>query len=97
MTRRMSPRLSPQAKRVILQSPLETVTGILELSAAANPRRVREVIESCGGKLRSSLPESPAVALNSQMLTFEIGAAHLAELADLDDVVYVSTGESYRL
>lgn len=55
---------------------------------------MREVIESCGGKLRSSLPESPAVALNSQMLTFEIGAAHLA---DLDDVVYVSTGEKYQL
>lgn len=89
MKRRLSSRLSPQAKKLVLQSPQETVTGILEVAGGA-ASDVKKAIESFGGKVRSILDEA-----NS--MTFEIDAKHLAELADVDGVVYVSTRDRYQV
>lgn len=88
MKRQLSSRLSPQAKKAILLSPHESVTGILEVASGA-AAAVRQSIESFGGKVRSAVDEANSV-------TFEIGAEHLAELADIDGVIYVSTHERYQ-
>lgn len=90
MKRRLSSRLSPQAKKMILRSPQQTVTGMLELAATGDAEQVQQTVESCGGKMRAT-PDG------SSTVTFEIGAAHLAELADLEGVVYVSTEERYQI
>jgi hypothetical protein len=89
MKRQLSSRLSPQAKKLVLQSPQETVTGILEIATGA-ASDVQKAIESMGGKVRSTLDQASS-------MTFEIDAKHLADLADVDGVVYVSTQDRYRL
>ena len=71
-----------------MQSPEQRVTGILEL-ASGTIAGVTKAIESHGGKIRSA-------AAGANSLTFEITAQHLPDLADLDDVVYVSTQEPYQ-
>jgi hypothetical protein len=88
MKRRLSSRLSPQAKKVVLQSPDEPVIGILEV-ASDSTTEVTDAIASLGGKVRSTLKEANSV-------TFEIDGKHLADLADVDGVVYVSTQERYQ-
>ena len=88
MNRRLSSRLSPQAKKAILLSPHETVTGILEVASGATAG-VKHAIESLGGKVRSTIDQANSV-------TFEIVAEHLAELADFDGVVYVATHDRYQ-
>ncbi len=90
MKRRLSPRLSPQAKKLIMQSPDEQVTGILEIGSTGDLQHVRSAIEACGGHVRDNLPDS-------KLLTFDIGAQQLADVAELDGVVYVSTQERYQL
>jgi len=89
MKRQLSSRLSPQAKKAVIQSPEETVTGILEIASGA-AMSVEKAIKSLGGKVRSTVEESNSV-------TFEIDAKQLAKLADVEGVVYVSTQDRYQM
>lgn len=88
MNQRLSPRMSPQAKKAQLQQPEQTVSGLLELTPSADPQIVSQAITAHGGQVRGLQAESRTV-------TFEIGAQHLSALADLDEVAYLSTSEPY--
>jgi hypothetical protein len=79
----MSNRLSPQAKKTVMQQPTSRVTGMLESSENALAA-VREAILSLGGKVRS-------ISTDNRTVTFEITAKHLTDLADVDGVSYVAT------
>jgi hypothetical protein len=89
MTRRLSSRLSAQAKKAVLRTPQEPVTGNLELTANADAVEVERAIKKHGGRVRSKDKES-------RLMTFEINAEHLESLADLESVLHVSVAEPYR-
>lgn len=86
--KKLSSRLSPQAKKLALRAGKEPVAGLAEVAPTADVDQLCKHVEKQGGKARATLA-------NAHLLAFEIGADHLAELADLDGVVYVTTAEKY--
>lgn len=85
MKRRLSSRLSPDAKkRLLLGGAGERVAVLVGVAPAADPDAVGAALEAAGGEVRAWLPEP-------RLLTAEIGVEHLAEVAEIDGVVVVET------
>lgn len=83
---KLSPRLSPQAKQLVLQAGKQVVAGAAEVSAVADPAALRKGVEGLGGKVRTA-------AGAGRVMTFEVPADQLSKLADLDGVMYVASAE----
>lgn len=85
MKRRLSARLSPDAKkRLLLGTPGERVAVSLAVAPAADPEAVGAALAAAGGEVRAWLAEP-------RLLTAEIGVERLAEVAEIDGVVVVET------
>lgn len=90
MKRQLSSRLSPQAKRQVLQAPSETVTGTLECAPTADVEEIRRAIVALGGSVR-------AIVFDGHAITFQIKAERLEDLANLKDAVYLAASAPYGL
>jgi hypothetical protein len=86
----LSRRLAPSAKKVLLHSPRHaTVASLVQVAPSIDPEAFRLKVEQAGGSIRSWLAGASVVSV-------EIEAGRLSELADLPGVVYVETGQPYR-
>jgi len=90
MKHKLSGNMSPKAKKTFLRSASEgRVASLLQMASNADEMRLRQGVENLGGKVRAWQPEMGTA-------TADIDANRLAELAELDGVVYVEVGESYQ-
>ena len=86
----LSKRLGSSAKKIALRSPGdETVSTLIQVAPSIDRLAFERDVTAYGGSLRSWLPEANVV-------TVDIGARHLSELADLDGVVQVEAGQKYQ-
>ena len=90
MTERLPRNLSPKAKWLLLEADdRAVVTALVKVGVAADREDLERRVTDLGGRVRSWSPGTGLVAL-------ELPAGQLGELAGLDGVVYVETGEAYR-
>ncbi|MHC5541729.1 hypothetical protein ACYOEI_26220 [Singulisphaera rosea] len=67
----------------------ETVSTLIQVASSIDRLAFERGVTAYGGSVRSWLPEA-------NLVTVDIGAGHLSELADLDGVVQVEAGQKYR-
>lgn len=86
----LSKRLSPSAKKIVLRATGdEKVSSLVQVAPSINYAAFCQGVQQRGGAVRSWLPEA-------NLATVEIGVSHLSELADMNGVVYVEAGQTYR-
>jgi hypothetical protein len=86
----ISSRLAPEAKRLYLRTKgNEMVSSLVQVAPSIDAAAFRRDVERSGGSIRSWLSETNLVSV-------EIDATRLSDLADLPGVVYVETGQPYR-
>ena len=86
---RLSPKFSPKLRRTLLKPSTGVVRSLVELSPSANEEQFRSQMEPLGAEVRSWSQQG-------RVATVDIPGEHLSELGDLDEVVYVEAGETYR-
>lgn len=90
MNNALSSRLGPSAKKLQLRSPESTrVSSLVQVAPSIDPEVFRREVAERGGVIRSWLDQA-------NLITVEIGARRLSELADLPGVVYVEAAQTYR-
>jgi len=67
----------------------ETVSSLVQVTPSLDSAAFQRDVERAGGNIRSWL-------LESNLVSVDIDATRLSELADLPGVVYVETGQPYR-
>lgn len=83
--------LSPRAKKSLLTATGDEVVRVLvQVAPIADDDALEQQIVEVGGTVGSRIGET-------RQLTVDLPARRLGELADLDGVVYVETGEPYSL
>ena len=86
----VSSRLAPAAKRLYMRSKgNEMVSSLVQVAPSIDADAFRRDVERSGGSIRSWLKDTNVVSV-------DIDATRLSELADLPGVVYVETGQPYR-
>ena len=87
---RLSRRLSPQARKLVLrQSREESVRALVQVAPTADLEALRAELEGHGAKVSSWMEET-------RLLTIEVDVGHLAEVAELPGVTYVDVATAYR-
>ena len=87
---RLPDRLSPRAKQAFLRAPRgERVRVLLNVSASANLRALKEALEALGADVTSMSDETHSVGA-------AIPSETLAEVASMRDVTYVDAASVYR-
>jgi hypothetical protein len=66
----------------------QQVRALVQIAPTADPRELEHRIAELGGSIDSWMPDTSLVSL-------DVPAARLGELASIDGVVYVETGEAY--
>jgi len=90
MKRRLSGRLGPRAKKTALTAAAgETVTVTVEVAPGTDPQILSRAVEEVGGTVRSFLAEA-------HLLTAELPAGRLEELADVEGIVQVEVRATWR-
>jgi hypothetical protein len=89
MKTRLSGRLSPEAKKRFLTAAEEPVSALLQVAPTADLPALRASLEAAGGRLGSWMEET-------RLLSVEIAAGRLEEVADLPGVAYVDAATAWR-
>ncbi|WP_210479397.1 hypothetical protein [Naasia sp. SYSU D00948] len=90
MAQRLPRRLSPQAKyRLIRAGADERVRSLVKTAGVADPEDLASRVVALGGTVRSWDRETG-------LLTVDLPAAQLGNLAELNGVVHVDAGDVYR-
>ena len=90
MKRKLTKRLSPKAKRLYLQAtPGEQVACLIQISPTADTEALRHDLETHGAVIRSWMDFE-------HLVTVEVDATQLTEVAELDGVIYLEAGERYQ-
>jgi hypothetical protein len=86
----LSKRLGPSAKKIALLSVGdERVSTLIHVAPSIDRQTFQGEVAAHGGTVQSWMPEASLVSV-------EIGAKHLSELADLKGVVYVEARQKYQ-
>jgi len=86
---RLSGRLSPGAKkRLLAAAPGDVVRCLLSVAPAADVEALRRALAEHGATVQSWLEET-------RLLSADVPAERLAEVADLPGVVYVEAATGY--
>jgi len=86
----LSKHLGPSAKRIAMRSRGdERVSTLILVAPSIDRQAFQGQVAAHGGTVQSWMPEA-------SLVTVEIGAKHLSELADMQGVVYVEAGQNYR-
>lgn len=89
MRHRLPANLSPKAKKLLLTSETrEPVRALVQVAATADADTVEHGIAALGGTVGSWMRDSG-------LLSCEVPAGRLGELAAITGIVYVETGEAY--
>lgn len=89
MQHRLPSNLSPRAKRLLLTADEQQhVRALVQIAPTADARELEHRIAELGGSIDSWMPDTSLISL-------DVPAARLGELAGIDGVVYVETGEAY--
>jgi hypothetical protein len=89
MKYRISSKLSPKAKKALLTAREgQRLSCLLEVSPSRNVQGLRRELEALGGEIKSWTEETHSMSV-------EMDASNLEDLANLEGVVYVETGERY--
>jgi hypothetical protein len=84
-------KFSPRLRRIISATKGDNfVRGLLQVSPSANTARLRVRLESIGAEIQS-WPD------HSRLITIRIPSSKLAELQNVDEIVYVEGGDRYSL
>jgi hypothetical protein len=89
MAQKLSAKLSPKAKKALMIGGNESVVALVTMAPNADRAELERAIGALGGAVQT-WDRTTAVA------AVEAPAAKLGELADLDAVVYIEIGETYR-
>lgn len=89
MPKRISPKLSPAAKKLTLKGNPVRVDALVRVVGHADYQELAKRITEAGASLRSWNPET-------NLVTVETPANCLSVLADLDEVVYIEIGSRYQ-
>lgn len=86
---KLSKRLGPKAKRMVLQSaPTQSVSGLIQISGRVETERLRRSLEEHGATIRGWMDQDNLVTIDTEV-------SRLAELAEVGGVVYLEAGERY--
>jgi hypothetical protein len=90
MTTRLSRRLGPAAKNLYLGLPRDRkVSTLVTLAPSIDRQAFQQAVARYQGTVCSWMPEA-------NIASVDIEAGCLTELADLNGVVYVEAGQTYR-
>ena len=90
MKTRLSSRLSPGAKKQFLSAGTgDTFQGLLQVAPTADIPSLHRELAAVGGTVRSWMEET-------RLMSVEIPAERLPEVADFQGVTYVEAGTKYR-
>lgn len=89
MSQTMSSKLSPKAKKALMVGGEQPVTGLVTMAPTAKRADLERQIAALGGDVQSWDPITSLAAV-------EVPASMLGALADLDGVVHIEVGETYR-
>ncbi|AGA31400.1 hypothetical protein [Singulisphaera acidiphila] len=90
MGQQLSKRLGPSAKKIAMRSRGdERVSTLIQVAPTMDRLVFQRDVSAHGGDVSSWMPEA-------NIVTVEISARHLSELADLDGVVLVEAGQKYQ-
>jgi hypothetical protein len=88
--RALPQNLSPKARKRLLTAGAGDVSrALVQVAPTADPAELGRQVTALGGTVHSWLDET-------SLLSLELPTSRLVELAALDGVVYVETGEPYR-
>ena len=89
MKARLSSRLSPGAKKQLLGAAEgDRFHGLLQVAPTANLPVLRRELAAVGATIQSWMEEA-------RLMSVDVPAARLAEVADLQGVTYVEAGTRY--
>jgi hypothetical protein len=87
MNYKLSNKLSPRAKKAMLMAGEgQRLSCLLQVSPSRNVQKLRRELEEMGGSIKSWTEET-------HLMSVEMDASHLSDMADLEGVVYIETGE----
>ena len=90
MSNPLSNRLAPSAKKLQMRSSeSDRVSSLVQVAPSIDPETFRREVAARGGVIRSWIDQA-------NLITIEIAARRLSELADLAGVVYVEAAQTYR-
>lgn len=88
--RALPQNLSPKArKRLLTAAAGEVSRALVQVAPTADPAELGRQVAELGGTVHAWLDET-------SLLSLELPTSRLVELAGLDGVAYVETGEPYR-
>jgi len=86
----LSKHLGPSAKMIAMRSVGdERVSTLIQVAPSIDHQVFQGDVTAHGGTVRSWMPEA-------NLVTVEISAKHLSELADMKGVVYVEASQKYQ-
>ena len=90
MKARLSKRLSPRAKKlVLLEDERARIRALVQVAPSTSPETFRAALEEQGAEVSSWNEET-------RLLAVELEVGQLNELADHEGVVYIDTATDYR-
>jgi hypothetical protein len=89
MAQKLSSKLSPKAKKAFMVGGEQSVTGLVTVAPTVDRADLERQIRALGGDVQSFDPITSLAAV-------ELPVSKLGALADLDGVVYIEIGETYR-
>lgn len=89
MQHRLPSNLSPKAKRLLLTADSrQPVRALVQVAPSADVGEIEQRIGAIGGTTQSLMRDT-------RLLSLDVPAGQLGELAGIDGVVYVEAGEAY--
>ncbi|HKM55490.1 MAG TPA: hypothetical protein VJY33_18950 [Isosphaeraceae bacterium] len=86
----LSKHLGPSAKKIAMRSVGdERVSTLIQVAPSIDRQAFQGQVAANGGTVQSWMPEA-------SLVTVEISAKHLSELADMKGVVYVEASQKYQ-
>ena len=90
MSQSLSKHLGPSAKKIVMRFVGdERVSTLIQIAPSIDRQAFQGKVAANGGTVQSWMPEA-------SLVTVEISAKHLSELADMKGVVYVEASQKYQ-
>ena len=90
MSQSLSKHLGPSAKKIAMRSVGdERVSTLIQVAPSIDRQAFQGQVAANGGTVQSWMPEA-------SLVTVEISAKHLSELAEMKGVIYVEASQKYQ-